>query len=143
MAVQQQSGSLRKAPMYVLITGRRPVPLKETEDKHPNIISFSADVSQPDDAPKTITKAIELWGRIDILVNNAGAGAHIPLEDVTTGKIKSIFATNVIGPSLLAKAALPYLKATQGSIINISSTFGHKATGILAITLQARRPLNI
>lgn len=33
---------------------------------------------------------------------------------------------NVFGPSLLAAAALPYLAVAKGSIINVSSTFGHK-----------------
>lgn len=39
---------------------------------------------------------------------------------------------NVFGPSLLAAAALPFLAATQGAIINISSTFGHKAAAGLS-----------
>lgn len=42
-----------------------------------------------------------------------------------------IFATNVLGPTLLARAALPHLRATRGNIVNVSSTFGHKpAAGV-------------
>src|SRR5690606_8878945 len=36
------------------------------------------------------------------------------------------FAVNVLGPSLHAAAALPHLTRTKGSIINVSSTLGHK-----------------
>jgi NAD(P)-dependent dehydrogenase (short-subunit alcohol dehydrogenase family) len=36
------------------------------------------------------------------------------------------YAVNVVAPSLLASTALPYLKASQGVIVNVSSTFGHR-----------------
>jgi NAD(P)-dependent dehydrogenase (short-subunit alcohol dehydrogenase family) len=62
-----------------------------------------------------------------VLVNNAGAGAIMPLADVSAARMIDIFAVNVFGPSLLAKEALPHLKRTKGSIINISSTYGSKA----------------
>jgi NAD(P)-dependent dehydrogenase (short-subunit alcohol dehydrogenase family) len=48
------------------------------------------------------------------------------LKDATAERIASIFAVNVIGPSLLTAAALPYLAATKGAVVNVSSTFGHK-----------------
>jgi NAD(P)-dependent dehydrogenase (short-subunit alcohol dehydrogenase family) len=46
--------------------------------------------------------------------------------------VTSLFATNIVGLTLLSQAALPYLKVTQGSIINISSTFGHKASPMIS-----------
>jgi len=39
---------------------------------------------------------------------------------------------NVIGPSLLASAALPHLEKTRGTIVNVSSTFGHKPGAALS-----------
>lgn len=116
----------------VLITGRREAPLAETAAGHPNIAYVVADVSRPDDIARTIDKVANLWGRIDVLVNNAGAGAILPLSDATASRIMEIFAVNVIGPSLLAQAALPHLQAAKGTIINISSTFGHKAAANLS-----------
>lgn len=111
----------------VLITGRRSAPLEETAAAHPNIVGLVADVASPEDASRTVSKAIDLWGRLDILVNNAGAGAILPLPEATAERIASIFSINVVGPSLLAAAALPHLEKTKGAIVNISSTFGHKA----------------
>src|SRR5690606_12772919 len=64
--------------------------------------------------------------------NNAGAGAILPLAQASASHIAALFATNVIGPSLLTRAALPHLKAAGGTIINISSTFGHKAAAGLS-----------
>jgi NAD(P)-dependent dehydrogenase (short-subunit alcohol dehydrogenase family) len=116
----------------VLITGRRPASLDETAKNQPNIKTLVADTVEPDGGPRTIARAIELWGRLDVLVNNAGAGAIMPLAEVTARRILDIFAVNVLGPSLLAKEALPHLKETRGSIINISSTYGSKAGAALS-----------
>jgi NAD(P)-dependent dehydrogenase (short-subunit alcohol dehydrogenase family) len=111
---------------HVLITGRRSAGLDDASKDHANIESLVADTAEPQDAPRTISRAIELWGRLDVLVNNAGAGAILPLAEASAKRITDIFAVNVLGPSLLAKEALPYLQQTRGSIINISSTFGSK-----------------
>jgi NAD(P)-dependent dehydrogenase (short-subunit alcohol dehydrogenase family) len=116
----------------VIITARRPAPLEETVAAHPNIAGIVADAAAPDAAARTIAKAVETWGRLDVLVNNAGAGAILPLADATADRIMEIFAVNVFGPSLLTAAALPYLGTTKGTIINVSSTFGHKAAAGLS-----------
>jgi NAD(P)-dependent dehydrogenase (short-subunit alcohol dehydrogenase family) len=110
----------------VLITARRAAPLHETVAEHPNIAGLVAEAAAPEDAVRTIAKAIDTWGRLDALVNNAGAGAILPLADAAADRITKILAVNVLGPSLLATAALPHLTATKGAIINVSSTFGHK-----------------
>ena len=121
----------------VIITGRRLGPLQEAVRHQPYIASVTADASVPADAQRTINETLNTWGRIDILVNNAGTGAVLPLaemtaEKATVEKINGIFAANVLGPSLLAAAALPYLAATKGSVVNVSSTLGHKPAEGLA-----------
>lgn len=126
----------------VLITGRRPAMVEEAAAEHPNTTSLVADAAKPEDAPRTIAKAIDTWGRLDILVNNAGAGALLPLGDAAAERITDIFAVNVVGPSLLASAALPHLAAAKGAIINISSTFGHKPAAVCPITPPARQRSN-
>ncbi len=116
----------------VIVTARRAAVLEEAASIHPNIVALVADVASAEDAARTVAKAIETWGRLDVLVNNAGAGAILPLADVTQERIASIFAVNVVGPSLLASAALPHLIATKGAIVNVSSTFGHKPAADLS-----------
>ncbi|HVJ33344.1 MAG TPA: SDR family oxidoreductase [Terriglobia bacterium] len=110
----------------VIITGRRAGPLKDAVGGYPNIASLTADASVPADAARTVNETLNTWGRVDILINNAGAGVILPMAEATAEKIIGIFAVNVLGPSLLAAAALPYLAATKGAIVNISSTLGHK-----------------
>jgi NAD(P)-dependent dehydrogenase (short-subunit alcohol dehydrogenase family) len=115
-----------KAGAKVLITGRRAAPLDEATVRNADVAGLVADVSVAGDASRTVQTAVDRWGRLDVLVNNAGAGALLPLADVTADRIADIFAVNVIGPSLLSAAALPYLAATKGSVINVSSTYGHR-----------------
>jgi NAD(P)-dependent dehydrogenase (short-subunit alcohol dehydrogenase family) len=110
----------------VLVTGRRPGPIEEMIAEHANIAGLVADAATAEDAKSTIAKAVDTWGKVDALVNNAGAGAILPLADTTADRIMDIFSVNVFGPSLLASAALPHLRATRGTIVNVSSTFGHK-----------------
>jgi len=104
----------------VVITGRRAALLEEAAAEHPNIVGLVADAAAPDDAVRTIAKAVDTWGRLDVLVNNAGAGAILPLAEASADRITKIFAV-----SLLATAALRHLAGTKGTIINVSSTFGH------------------
>jgi NAD(P)-dependent dehydrogenase (short-subunit alcohol dehydrogenase family) len=114
----------------VLVTGRRAAPLEETVAEHPSIVGLVADAASAEDASRTIAKAVDLWGRVDTLINNAGA--ILPLADTTADRMTDIFSVNVLGPSLLASAAVPHLRATRGTIINVSSTFGHKPTAGLS-----------
>ncbi|WP_461058955.1 SDR family NAD(P)-dependent oxidoreductase [Streptomyces pseudoechinosporeus] len=67
-----------------------------------------------------------MWGRLDVVVNNAGATKLMPLGETTPDGIAALFGLNVTAPSLLAHAALPHLRRTKGSIVNVSSTYGHR-----------------
>jgi NAD(P)-dependent dehydrogenase (short-subunit alcohol dehydrogenase family) len=116
----------------VLITGRGTEALEQTAALHPNIVGLRADSAEPNEAARTVAKAVELWGRLNILVNNAGAGGILPLARATANRITDIFAVNVLGPSLLAAASLPLLSVSRGVIVNISSTYGHKPVANLS-----------
>ncbi|MEV4474935.1 SDR family oxidoreductase [Nonomuraea sp. NPDC049504] len=118
--------TLAKAGAHVLAVGRRPAPLEETATHHPGIAVHSADITA-DGAPQAVVKAAtDRWGHLDVLVNNAGGTAMMPLAETDAARIASLLALNVTAPSLLAHAALPYLRKTRGTIINISSTYGHR-----------------
>jgi 3-oxoacyl-[acyl-carrier protein] reductase len=81
---------------------------------------------------ETIAPVVEAvkghFGRIDILVNNAAWNISIPfpdLEALDAAVWDRLFATNLRGPYLLARAAAPHLKASgSGRIVNIASVAG-------------------
>ncbi len=116
----------------VLITGRRLSLLNEVADQHQNIFVLVADSADPLSAELIINKAVSLWGKLDILVNNAGNGGVSPLENSSEKDITDIFSINVVAPSLLAAAAIPHLRESKGSIINVSSSIGHKPAANLS-----------
>ncbi|MFI0420320.1 SDR family NAD(P)-dependent oxidoreductase [Spongiactinospora sp. 9N601] len=115
-----------RAGAHVLGVGRRPDALAETATGHPGIVTLPADLSAPGAPQQVIDAAISRWARLDVLVNNAGATRRMPLAETTAEGITGLFDVNVVAPSLLAGAALPYLRQTRGSIVNISSTYGHR-----------------
>lgn len=118
--------ALALAGARVLVTGRRRALLDSLTAEQPNIAGFVADAGEPADAARTVAEAVRLWGRLDGLVNNAGAGAPLALAEATAGRIGAIYAVNVVGPTLLAAAAVPHLAETGGAIINVSSTLARK-----------------
>ena len=63
-------------------------------------------------------------GRLDILVNNAAVFASAALESLTLDQWDDVFDTNTRGPFLVAREALPHLRAAHGRIVNIGSLGG-------------------
>jgi NAD(P)-dependent dehydrogenase (short-subunit alcohol dehydrogenase family) len=115
-----------RAGAQVLGVGRRTEALEETAAGHPGIVTFSADLRAPDAPSKVVDAATDRWGRLDVLVNNAGAYVTMPLAETTAEGIDSMLGVNVAAPSMLAAAALPHLLRSKGSIVNVSSTYGHR-----------------
>ncbi|GHJ47608.1 ketoreductase [Catellatospora sp. TT07R-123] len=111
---------------HVVGVGRRPEALEQTAARHGSVVPFAVDVRAPG-APEAVAAfAAQRWGRVDVLVNNAGATALIPLAEVTGAQITDLFDLNVTAPSLLARACLPQLRESRGSIVNVSSTYGRR-----------------
>ena len=110
----------------VLGAGRRKDALEETAAGHPGITVHPADLRDPAAAEEVVEAATDRWGQLDVLVNNAGAFTSMPLANTTATGITDLFALNVTAPSLLAHHALPHLSRSRGSIVNISSTYGHR-----------------
>ncbi|GGT33404.1 SDR family NAD(P)-dependent oxidoreductase [Streptomyces chromofuscus] len=115
-----------EAGAHVLGVGRREEPLKETAAAHHNIDVLAIDICGDGAPAKVVSAAVERWGRLDHLINNAGATAVMPLAETDKQTIVSLFELNVVAPSLLAHEALPHLRKTSGTIINLSSTYGHR-----------------
>lgn len=106
----------------VVITGRNEAGLKESAQQHENISWIVADVGNTEDVARTIATVIQQHGQLDILVNNAGVAPVTPLSDLQMEEYDNTFQVNVRGLIDTTRQALPFLKASQGTVINISST---------------------
>ncbi|MGW4637201.1 SDR family NAD(P)-dependent oxidoreductase [Sphaerisporangium sp. NPDC004334] len=118
--------ALARAGAHVLGVGRRAEALRRTAGEHPGIVPLPADITADGTPNAVVEAAIGRWGRLDVLVNNAGATEVMPLADTDARRVAALLALNVTAPSLLAHAALPHLRAGRGTIINLSSTYGHR-----------------
>jgi len=87
-----------------------------------------ADVRHEDDVRTLVDKAIARFGRLDVAVNAAGTeGKPGPATEQTAESYAATFDTNVLGTILSMKHELRVmLPQGRGSIVNISSTFGHE-----------------
>jgi L-fucose dehydrogenase len=70
---------------------------------------------------KVVDETVRLAGRLDALVNNAGVNDRIGLEDGGPDKYVESLQRNLLHCYNMAHYALPWLKRSQGSIVNISS----------------------
>lgn len=68
-------------------------------------------------------------GRIDVLANVAGVVQFGRFDQITEADWDRVHAVDLKGPFLVMQAALPYLRACTGNIVNVSSVAGNKPQG--------------
>jgi L-fucose dehydrogenase len=79
------------------------------------------DLLSPEFCQAAIGQAVQKCGRLDALVNNAGINDKIGLESGSPAQFVDSLGRNLLHYYNLAHYALPYLKQSRGSIVNISS----------------------
>ncbi|HEY2735100.1 MAG TPA: SDR family oxidoreductase [Polyangiales bacterium] len=118
--------AFQRAGARVFGVARRKQAVDAARTQHPEIHWLLADVTRADQIQNAIESVLKEAGRLDVLVNNAGIGVFTPLDQSKEADVRAQFETNVLGTTLATQAALPALKASQGSIVNIGSAAGHK-----------------
>ena len=89
---------------------------------------INADVRREDDVRALVDETVARFGRLDAAVNNAGTEGQVgPITDQTAETYAATFDTNVLGVILSMKHEVRVMQGQgSGSIINISSTYGHE-----------------
>jgi len=123
----------------LVISGRRPAEGKALESELRQLGAeahfIQADVRHDREVQELVDQAVARFGRLDVAVNNAGTeGQPGPIVDQTSESYAATFDTNVLGTLLSMKHELRVMTAQgSGSIINISSTYGHEGAAYASV----------
>lgn len=110
----------------VVLCGRSADKLEKVANDLPldRTLIYPADVRKFDDVCKLVAAAVDRFGRLDVLVNNAGVAPTGAITDLPLEAWHDVIETDVTGVFHGCRAALPHLKMTRGSIVNVSSVSG-------------------
>jgi len=139
----------------LVITGRNVQKLLDAKEELERlygvrVLPVQADVSAGSDneavVQKVIDEAVREFGRIDVLINAAQASASgVPLENHSTAQFDLAIYSGLYSTFYYMKAAYPYLKETQGSVINFASgagLFGNKGQASYAAAKEGIRGMS-
>ncbi len=90
------------------------------------VLHVEADLSEPGAPEVVIEAAVQALDRLDVLVNNVGFAVQTRFEAVTDEDWDAMWQLNVMSYVRATRAALPHLRETHGSIVNVSSTAGKR-----------------
>jgi NAD(P)-dependent dehydrogenase (short-subunit alcohol dehydrogenase family) len=122
----------------LIVTGRGVEEGKALEDElrvlGTDALFIKADVRSDDEVGNLVDKAVARFGRIDVAVNCAGTeGKPGPIVDQTAESYAATFDTNVLGVFSLKQEMRVMTAQKGGSIVNISSTYGHEGAAFASV----------
>jgi len=80
---------------------------------------IAGDLLDSTNIPRIVDAAKAFQGRLDVLINNASSFYRTPFDQVSEDEWRDLVGTNMKAPLFLAQKAAPYLKETQGCIVNL------------------------
>jgi NAD(P)-dependent dehydrogenase (short-subunit alcohol dehydrogenase family) len=99
--------------------------VREIEASGGRALGVVADVTSEADMATWVAETRAALGPVDVLVNNASLlGQRLPIEQYSADVWRQVVDVNLTGAFLFAKAAIPALRETGGSMIHISSGVG-------------------
>jgi NAD(P)-dependent dehydrogenase (short-subunit alcohol dehydrogenase family) len=92
------------------------------DEAGPTSLAVVCDVTDPTSVVDTVEGVVKVLGGLDSVVYATGVDPLVRIADVEAPAWANLFATNVIGASLVVRAALPHLRAVNGRVVFISAT---------------------
>lgn len=86
-----------------------------------------ADLATPEGPDTVVDTARDAFGRLDVVVNSAASFRAVPLTDVDAEEFDAVMALNVRAPHLVVRAAIDLLRASRGSVVNITDLSAFQA----------------
>lgn len=135
----------------VMIAGRQPEKGQEAVEEilsfsgaSPEKVKFfSVDVRNSAKCKHLVSEAERVFGRLDVLVNSAGIYREGAADELTDDEYSTVFDTNVKGTMFMTRHALPVLRKTGGSVINISSDAGLHGNFFCSLYCASKGAVNL
>ncbi|CAK5084805.1 unnamed protein product [Meloidogyne enterolobii] len=92
------------------------------------ILSIIGQLEREEVPKQILEQTLDKFGKIDVLVNNAAAGCKPGItfkagsDANSLANLDYLFAVNLRSVVQLLEGALPYLEATKGNVVNISTS---------------------
>jgi short-subunit dehydrogenase len=122
--------SFGRAGAKVAFSGRNQQGLEQTSQELTaagiDNLAIQADVSVQEQCEHMVQQTVARYGKMDVLINNAGISMRALFEDLDLEVIRKVMDINFWGTVYSTKYALPYIKASKGSVVGISSIAGYR-----------------
>lgn len=116
-----------RAGAAVALVGRNRERLSEVKALLPKAEVFVCDLGNRDARAGLVASVVKVFGRLHVLVNNAGIIGSGAFEQTELAIWDQMLEINLLSVVDLTRQALPYLKETRGSVVNVSSVAGLRA----------------
>lgn len=113
---------------HVVVLDRDAEALSAAAAQLPEAEPMLFDLALPETAAQVAKQIEEKFGALAALVNNAGVADFGPIEDCDPAMWRKVMDTNLDGMFYLTQALTPQLKAGGGSVVNIASISGLRAS---------------
>jgi NAD(P)-dependent dehydrogenase (short-subunit alcohol dehydrogenase family) len=106
------------------------------------VLAVPAHAARSEDVGRLVAQTVSRFGRIDVVVANAATNPVFdPLTELSESSWERILATNLSGPMLLARLALPHIAASGGGamvlVSSVNAKFGMVGSGAYGISKAA------
>jgi NADP-dependent 3-hydroxy acid dehydrogenase YdfG len=121
------AGQLLAQGHRVTVTGRGEDRLRafaEEVGEPARLLTLAGHAADYDAVRSAVGSTMSEFGRLDAVVANAGYATFDNVADGDPGGWRDMVLTNVLGPALLIRAALPHLKESRGRIVLVGSVAG-------------------
>jgi NAD(P)-dependent dehydrogenase (short-subunit alcohol dehydrogenase family) len=111
----------QRGASVALLARRESLIAEAAQEAGPESFAIPCDVTDEVSCRNAIGRAAERLGGIDSVIVSAGIGELRRIEELDAATWQRVFATNVVGASLVTAAALPHLKESRGMVAFLSS----------------------
>ncbi|MFF0043010.1 SDR family NAD(P)-dependent oxidoreductase [Streptomyces mirabilis] len=129
----------------VVITGRTERTLKDTAaeitGRGGRAHAVVGDVGERDDVDRMVAETVREFGGLDVLVNNAQTSVQRRLEDTSYGDVELTYRSGPLATFHAMQSALPHLKASRGSVVNLGSSAAVQGEASFAAYAMAKEAI--